>query len=543
MGNIAQFPISVGGGLDLISTTQEMNQKPGFARQLINFESALTGGYRRISGYEKLGGISAASVGGETTQVLGLYPYADGVVACIEEDIYFSTDGTSWLQINKDLSAGGNGTALAAASAVTRTNQGRCTFVHYEGNTPHGELLVLDGTNDIFYIKFVGDGVGRMYYTNEIDYVATAVPQAQWGTVFKDHVILVGDPTEPDTIFWSNAFEPTNFTGGTSGFIQVPDIITGVVSWRDKLIVFGKNSISEIVDINGQVSLQSISRNIGCISGWTIQEIGGDIVWLAPDGLRNIAGTAKIDDIELSSISRNISPIINNLINQFDNYTITSMVIRSKNQYRLYYIDEDAIATTGTKQYGIIGTYKMSQEGLRWEWSETLGIHPYSTTSIINESLADTFNKSEVILHGGLDGYVYLHDSGNSFNGDNIDATYEVPELDYGDIGTKKTLHWIDTFFVVEGANTSINMYVSYDFGSSSTMQPNTYKISDLLALAVYDDALFDSAEFSSTARAVSRVRVEGSGYSHSIKITSFSSESAFSISNMYIRFYTGKPL
>ena len=60
--------------------------------------------------------------------------------------------------------------------------------------------------------------------------------------------------------------------------------------------------------------LKSITKNIGCIDGNTIQEIGGDLIFLAPDGLRTIAGTARIADIEIGSISRKILPLINEIL-------------------------------------------------------------------------------------------------------------------------------------------------------------------------------------------------------------------------------------
>ena len=60
--------------------------------------------------------------------------------------------------------------------------------------------------------------------------------------------------------------------------------------------------------------IKSITKNIGCVSGNSIQEIGGDLIFLAPDGLRTVAGTARIDDVELGSISRKILPLINNLL-------------------------------------------------------------------------------------------------------------------------------------------------------------------------------------------------------------------------------------
>ena len=36
-----------------------------------------------------------------------------------------------------------------------------------------------------------------------------------------------------------------------------------------------------------------VTRNIGCVNGDTVQEFAGDLIFLGPDGLRTIAGTAR----------------------------------------------------------------------------------------------------------------------------------------------------------------------------------------------------------------------------------------------------------
>ena len=56
-----------------------------------------------------------------------------------------------------------------------------------------------------------------------------------------------------------------------------------------------------------------VAKNIGCLSGYSIQEIGGDLIFLAPDGLRTVAGTARIGDVELGTVSKAIQPIITQL--------------------------------------------------------------------------------------------------------------------------------------------------------------------------------------------------------------------------------------
>jgi hypothetical protein len=55
MDRIESFPVACSGGLITnLSPIEQANQFPGSARELVNFECSLKGGYRRIKGYRKL---------------------------------------------------------------------------------------------------------------------------------------------------------------------------------------------------------------------------------------------------------------------------------------------------------------------------------------------------------------------------------------------------------------------------------------------------------------------------------------------------------
>ena len=145
------------------------------------------------------------------------------------------------------------------------------------------------------------------------------------------------------------------------------------------LIIFCKNSIYKLSDINisASIAITPITKNVGCLDGHSIQEIGGDLIFLSPDGLRLVAGTARIGDVELSSVSRNIQSVISALAANIDSYVITSAVLRSKSQYRLFYSSTIELAVTSK---GIIGT--ITPRG--FEWSETVGIQAHGFASGFN---------------------------------------------------------------------------------------------------------------------------------------------------------------
>ena len=66
-----------------------------------------------------------------------------------------------------------------------------------------------------------------------------------------------------------------------AGTINVGDIITGIVVFREQLIIFSERRIQRLVGSSeADFQLQPITMDIGCVAPDTIQEIGGDILFL-----------------------------------------------------------------------------------------------------------------------------------------------------------------------------------------------------------------------------------------------------------------------
>ena len=109
------FALSCRGGLNVNLNQLEIMRQPGLATKLLNFEVDPDGGYRRISGFNLFGGGSSARPN-SSNAVLGMAVYADGLVVCSGTGIFFSQDGTSWIQINK-ASVSGSGDNLTTFNA------------------------------------------------------------------------------------------------------------------------------------------------------------------------------------------------------------------------------------------------------------------------------------------------------------------------------------------------------------------------------------------------------------------------------------------
>ena len=593
--------ITVQGGLDLVSSSHALFRTPGAATKLQNFESSTTGGYRRINGYQKFGGASGVIPSGVSTESIeGLFPYADGVLVCQGDDIYWSTTGTSYTQVNKDtyktktgtvsVTAGsptvtGSGTAfttefaandriqinnvnyrvlsitsdtvltldfnvvssvsgqavkksgmsssdLSSATVVSRTNQDNCQFVNYESEGTYGTVYITDGNNKIAEFQITTVGGSNVFHFETLERSTPVNPKR--ATIFSERLIVAGQSDSDSTVAYSTRLKPYDFTGASAGTIDTGDVIVGIKVFRNSLVVFCKNSIFELTNLDSTPILKSVTKNIGCVDGNTIQEIGGDLIFLAPDGLRTVAGTARIGDVELSSISRKILPLINTLLANISSFKISSMVIRERSQYRLFYFQSGQAASS---QKGIIGTFKFDANGVpAFEWSETLGMEIKKCTSDLD------INNKEVQFGANESGYVYQLDTGNNFDGSNINAQFQTPDMDYGDNGLRKSLYAVKANIEPEGTNNNLKLLVRYDFESTEVPQPGAVAVGNLSSAAILgaSSSIFGTSVFGAVVLPSKRMIVTGSGFSNNFKFFSNDTDASYSVNGMFVSFIAG---
>ena len=526
MARSQPFTVACAGGLVTSSNSIDLLRTPGVATTLQNFEVSIEGGYRRINGYEKLGAGNAVQPTGGAVTILGTQPYADGVIVCASTNIYFTQDGITWLQINKLSASGGdNYSTFTGKSVAARTGQGQIQFAMFEAaGQDYGTIIIADGVNEPFSFRMEGTGAAlssRTYFTEEI--TVTGTKGVQFITSHDHHLIAAGVEDNENTVYYSVNLDPTSFSGSGAGAVTISDKIVGIKGFRTDLFIFCENSIHKLININNSstVAVIPVAESVGCLSGYSIQEIGGDLIFLAPDGLRTVAGTSRIGDVELGTVSKSIQPIITELAQNVNDYTISSVVLREKSQYRLFYSNE---SLTNASQRGIIGT--LSPNG--FEWSETVGIEVTAIGSGFNT------NGIEKYYHGDTDGYLYIHNSGDDFNGSAIDARYQTPDYDYGDFGTLKTLHYVKLSIGPEN-EIQPSVRVRFDYDSTDTPQPEDYLLDSVPAPSIFGSAIFGTAKFGAAEQPLVRLALQGSGYSNSFRILTNDTNAPYTINGLYI--------
>ena len=525
MARSQPYTVATNGGLVKSSNVMDLLKTPGVAKDLRNFEVSIEGGYRRINGYQKFGTTSSTQPTSGTTDILGVVPYADGVIVCASTNIYFTQDGITYLQLNRASvsGSGDNYSTFTGRSVAARTSQGQCQFTLFETATSdYGTVIIADGANEPFFFRMEGTGANlnsRTYFAGEI--TVTSTKHVKYVTTHDKHLIAAGVEDNLNTIYYSGTLDPTDFTSSGSGNIVLEDQIEGIKGFRDELFIFCTNSIFKLQDINGTVKIVPVTKNVGCLSGYSIQEIGGDLIFLAPDGLRTVAGTVRIGDVELGTISKQIQPLISDLAETINDFVINSLVIREKSQYRLYYTKTSA---SDSSQRGIIGTLRPNG----FQWSETLGIEVTAIGSNFDN------NGVEVYYHGDTNGFVYLHDTGNNFNGSAIDARYQTPNYDYGDFGTLKTLHYIKISFGPED-EIQPDLRVRFDYDSLDIPQPADITLDSVPAPSVFGTAVFGTNKFGASEQPLVRIPLVGSGSSNNFRIQSNDTKASYIVNGFYV--------
>ena len=565
---ISPYVVTVSGGLVLDRDVYTM--PVGAATILQNFEPSVKGGYRRLSGTAKY---DANLLGGATDTVLGVAIFADKVIAA-SGTIVQESSGSGWSSID-----------------TGRTSAGRYRFEEYNFTTNENRLIFADGANFAsFYngttvvdikgsttisatgsasgsstslsvtsaagiaegMYIGGTNIGSGAKVSSVSGTTITMSVATTGTIssasvtfaglgtsptnpsmvaaFKNHMFYAGMSAEPNTIIFSALGDENDFTSGNgAGSLNVDSTIVAIKSFRESLMIFCEDRIYKLTgNALADFKIEPVSRNVGCSDAFSVQEIGGDILFLAPDGLRTVAGTARIGDVELGTVSKQIQDRINDI--GFDN--VSSVVIRGKSQYRLFFPTTGGLETSAK---GLIGVLKSNPQGqLGWEYSDIRGLKPSCCVS-------GFVSGAETIIHGGFDGYVYKQESGNTFAGTAMTALYRSPDLTMGDAGIRKTMQRINVNYDPEGA-VNVSLFVKYDFEDAGTPQPSAYTLTTANTAAVYGSSatLYDSAVYGAEGMPIVRQSVEGSGFTVVIRLTDTSSNPPITLKGFELEFTPG---
>lgn len=558
----------------LILNRSNFIMQPGEALQLENFEPDISGGYRRISGFRKYVNAVVPHTSSSSESLLMIANFDNKVIAARGEKIFSSASAELSIAIAADTSMTGSGTitvpstlgfsssgtlqinseiftytgktsttftgvtravsSTAAAHAKldvvseswTERDTGRTSAAKY-----HFERYNFDGNEKIICVDGVNAPVIFNTSMTAADVSDSSVAGSTVVAAYRNHMFYGGKSTTPQEVVFSEPFNEDGFNSGSgAGSIKVDDTVVALKVFRDSLFIFCENRIFKLTgSSSSDFSVQPVTRNIGCINSFTVQEFAGDLIFLGPDGLRTVAATARIGDTELGTISKNIQTVFDENIK--DAGSFDSVVIPDKTQYRIFFT-KDGQGQSLSK--GAICVLKKEA----FEFSETRGIQVACT---------DTFVESGdvIVLHGDTTGYIQRQESGNDFDGTAILGRYRSPDMSFGDTGIRKHMQRVIINYKPE-ADIDADLILRYDNEDTDSARPANYPLDTASVAAQYGSATY-STEGSATqfvyggpTQPLVRQPVEGSGFSVALKVEDGGTTAPYSLKGFQLEYQLG---
>ena len=503
---ISPYTASCGGGLVL--NKDVYNMQPGEALQLSNFEPSVKGGYRRLNGTTKFNSTIVPQVSASSERVLLSAIFNDIIIAGRGGTVYSGTTSGSW-------------TSRGTSKGTTYTYD----FDKYNYNGTNKIIIATGSTNaftlDTSYTEDIINATGG----------GTAPTAPKYVKSFANHMFYAGMSDATHNIIFSGPFTEDDFDT-SAGSIKVGDVVTGLKVFRNELFIFCKRSIYKITGTSSSnFALAEIAKNVGTIAHHSIQEISGDLLFLSADGVRTIAGTERIGDIELGTVSKQIQDRINDIT--YDN--VTSLVVRDKSQYRLFYPKTTGVEASSR---GIIAVIKVNPNTnqLGYEYADIKGLKVSCCDS-------DYISNTETIVSGGYDGYIYKQESGNVWTRAsttyNLDSTYRSPDMTMGDPGIRKSMERVNLNWKPEG-EVEANMYLQFNYNDINTPQPSVITLESSGSGAYFGIGTYGTAAYGQGDLPITRKSVEGSGFAIALKITDTSNKIPWAIRGFQLEFVAG---
>ena len=506
--NLASFKVFCAGGLNTSRDVLSQGEtSPGSAIALINYEPAVTGGYRKINGYANEYGTVPGF--GDVLGVAVADSINDGILACrwntSNSDYFYKWNNSTevWDTVTTP--------GTVDVSTVTKVR-----FSKFNWGSP--KVILTDGVNPAASY----DGTT---YTQVTSTFAPSAPK--FATVFQNHMFLAGDPSEKTNLYFSAPYNELDYDPASgSGVINVGFPIVAIRPFRDALYIFGSNNIRKLTGNNiANFILENVTDDLGCLASDSVIEIGGDLLFLSQDGLRPVSGTNKIGDVNLETISKDIQSVFTDIVFNVDLEGLNAVVIRQKTQFRIFF--------KAAYSQGIIGGFRQVEGGLQFEYGQILGIEATCADS-------GYIGQNEFVIHGDSAGKVHRQERGNAFDTNPIFSVYQTPYLHMQDPEVRKVIYTVSTYLRSEGDNTIV-LSALYDYEDFSTLNPNNFTLTTAGAAAYYNEALYDStAIYDGNPSPVKRTNISGSGRSVSFKYVTNDTSASHSIQGIVVTYGIG---
>jgi hypothetical protein len=410
------------------------------------------------------------------------------------------------------ISGGGAGTATldGAESQITRPAGGVYQFVidNFQGQAATKRVYGCDGVGLAF--EFDGDVL--------VPVRTSSVPDTpKFVAVFKKQLFLAID----GSAVHSAPGLPYNFQGIDGAYeIAIGDTITGLTVTRGEqaggaMAIYGRNSTSLLYG-SGAADWQLVQygEGSGCIS-YSAQYLNEPYV-LDDRGVTTLQTSLNYGNFDQATLTHNIQPFINSKRTR----VATSLVNRTKSQYRLLFNDGSGLFCTILN-----GKY--------------LGAIPVEFAHTAFCSWAgETSGGSEVSYFGAVDsGYVFEMEKGTSFDGEPLVANFTLAyNFSRSPRILKKYLH--AALEVTGSGYAQIDFGYSLGYGSSNIPQAGLAAYASAFAPANWDTFVWDAFFWDGVTLSPTEAELRGAAENIAIAISSGNTYvGAYTINSIIIHF------
>lgn len=195
--------------------------------------------------------------------------------------------------------------------------------------------------------------------------------------------------------------------------------VTGLVVTQGLLVIFNRDRTYLLYGTSSSDwQMTTHSDDSGAFAG-TIQLVGTP-KFLHDRGLMSLDATPNYGDFQMASFSRKIHPVIQ----ESRRLAVSSISVRTKNQYRLFL----------SNKVGIMVNLGSGSP----EFTRVLYNHVVSCTCSVDS------NAGERMFFGSDNGFVYEMDAGTSFDGESIEAFLQLAYYSFKTPGQKKRFRQIN---------------------------------------------------------------------------------------------------
>lgn len=305
--------------------------------------------------------------------------------------------------------------------------------------------------------------------------------------------VTVSGTAHPTRIYYSDIDSVSSWNSASFRDMNKNDgqDITGIKKLGDRLVIYKERSIW-IAQFTGDSDIPFVftptPSSVGCVSGYSIQEVENGHIFLSYDGYYYFDGvnSFKISDRITNTLSTSLEP------SRFQ-YS-ASCYQRTKNRYW----GSHAIAAGST-----------NSRVITWDSANNaFGLYKGHNASCF----ATVFTGGEErVYFGDYSGFVYRADTGSNDNplgvATAIPAYYYTKWFNYDDLIDKKGVPIVTVYYQI--ANGTLTFSYSYDFDNGDQYS-QTFSMSTSSAL--YGSAIYDTDTYASTGGAVVRRDLIGRG-------------------------------